>query len=169
MSRAAILAIGFLVLFVGGGARFAIGLTLKAITEEFAIGRTVLGLTVAVYLGVTSASMFLAGRLADRLSVRSVLVWGLVVSAAGMSLMSLMSAPWQLLALYGVVFAVGNGVASITPVSLMVTRAFPDKAGLANGVASADPRPPRLALRVPVGWARAPPLAAARPVGRSAR
>ncbi len=137
MSRAAILAIGFLVLFVGGGARFAIGLTLKSITEEFAIGRTVLGLTVAVYLGVTSACMFLAGRLADRLSVRAVLVWGLVVSAVGMSLMSLMSAPWQLLALYGVVFAAGNGVASITPVSLMVTRAFPDKAGLANGVASA--------------------------------
>ena len=40
MSRAAILAVGFLVLFVGGGARFAIGLTLKSITEEFAVGRT---------------------------------------------------------------------------------------------------------------------------------
>lgn len=137
MSRAAVLAIGFLVLFVGGGARFAIGLTLKSITDEFAIGRTVLGLTVAVYLGVASACMFLAGRLADRLSVRTVLVWGLVISAAGMSLMCLMSAPWQLFALYGVVFAVGNGVASITPVSLMVSRAFPDKAGLANGIASA--------------------------------
>jgi predicted MFS family arabinose efflux permease len=131
------LAIGFLVLFVGGGARFAIGLTLKSITDEFAIGRTVLGLTVAVYLGVMSACMFLAGRLADRLSVRAVLAWGLIVSAAGMSLMCLMTAPWQLFALYGVVFAVGNGVASITPVSLMVSRAFPDKAGLANGVASA--------------------------------
>ena len=137
MSRAAVLAIGFLVLFVGGGARFAIGLTLKSITEEFAIGRTVLGLTVAVYLGVTSACMFLAGRLADRLSVRAVLAWGLIVSAAGMSLMGLMTAPWQLFVLYGVVFGVGSGVASITPVSLMVSRAFPGKAGLANGVASA--------------------------------
>ena len=46
-------------LFVGG-ARFAIGLTLKSITEEFAIGGTVFGLTVAVYLCVTSACMFLA-------------------------------------------------------------------------------------------------------------
>ena len=131
------MAIGFLVLFVGGGARFAIGLTLKSITEEFAIGRTVLGLTVAVYLVVTSACMFLAGRLADRLSMRAVLAWGLIVSAAGMSLMCLMTAPWQLFVLYGVVFGVGSGVASITPVSLMVSRAFPDKAGLANGVASA--------------------------------
>jgi len=137
MSRAGILAIGFLVLFVGGGARFAIGLTLKSITEEFAIGRTVLGLTVAVYLGVVSACMFLAGRVADRLSVRGVLAWGLVISAAGMSLMCLMTAPWQLFVLYGVVFGVGSGVASITPVSLMVSRAFPGKAGLANGIASA--------------------------------
>ncbi len=137
MTRAAILAIGFLVLFVSGGARFAIGLTLKPITEEFAVGRTVLGATVAVYLVVTSASMFLAGRLADRLSIRAVLAWGLLISAVGMSLMCLMTAPWQLLVLYGVVFAVGNGIASITPVSLMVSRAFPERAGLANGLVSA--------------------------------
>jgi predicted MFS family arabinose efflux permease len=136
MTRVAILAIGFLVLFVGGGARFAIGLTLKPITEAFAVGRTVLGATVAVYLVVTSAAMFLAGRLADRLSVRAVLAWGLLVGAVGMSLMCLMTAPWQLLILYGVVFAVGNGVASITPVSLMVSRAYPDRAGLANGLVS---------------------------------
>ena len=49
MSRARVLAVGFLVLFVGGGARFAIGLTLKSIAEEFAVGRAVLGLAVAVY------------------------------------------------------------------------------------------------------------------------
>jgi MFS family permease len=137
MTRAAIVAIGFLVLFVGGGARFAIGLTLKPIAEEFAVGRTVLGATVAVYLVVTSAGMFLAGRLADRLSIRAVLAWGLIISAVGVSLMCLMTAPWQLLVLYGVVFAIGNGVASITPVSLMVSRAFPDRAGLANGIVSA--------------------------------
>jgi predicted MFS family arabinose efflux permease len=137
MSRAAILAVGFLVLFVGGGARFGIGLTLKSITDEFVVGRSVLGLTVAVYFAVTSASMFLAGRLADRLNVRAVLAWGLIVSATGMSLMCLMTTPWQMFVLYGMVFAVGNGVASITPVSLMVARAFPEKAGLANGVVSA--------------------------------
>jgi predicted MFS family arabinose efflux permease len=136
-SRLVLLVVGFLVLFVGGGARFAIGLTLKPITEEFAIGRAVLGLTVAAYLVVTSASMFLAGRLADRFSTRAVLGWGLVTGAAGMSLMCLMTVPWQLFVLYGVVFAVGNGVASITPVALMVSRAFPERAGLANGVVSA--------------------------------
>jgi predicted MFS family arabinose efflux permease len=132
-----VLAVGFLVLFVGGGARFAIGLALKPISEELAIGRTTLGLTVACYLAVTSACMFLAGRLADRLSIRAVLGAGLAVSAAGMAAMFWVSAPWQLLLLYGVVFAAGNGIASMTPVALMVSRAFPHRTGLANGLVSA--------------------------------
>jgi len=137
MNRFVVLALGFLVLFVGGGVRFAIGLTLKPITEEFAIGRGLLGLTVAVYLVVTSASMFLSGHLADRLSARGVMLAGLLVSAAGLGLMDLVSAPWQVFAAYGVIFAVGNGIASITLVSLMVSRAFPERAGLANGIVSA--------------------------------
>jgi predicted MFS family arabinose efflux permease len=137
MSRFAILAVGFLVLFVGGGARFAIGLALKPIAEEFAIGRTTLGLAVAGYLVVTSACMFLAGRLADQLNVRVVLIGGVVISAVGMGLMCVLSAPWQIFAFYGLVFAAGNGVASLTPVSLIVSRAFPGSTGLANGIVSA--------------------------------
>jgi len=137
MNRFAILATGFLLLFVGGGTRFAIGLVLKPIAEELDIGRSAVGLAVAAYLVVTSASMFLAGRLADALSVRLVLVGGLLIGAAGMGLMGVLSAPWQIFVFFGVVFAIGNGIASITPVSLLIARVFPDKAGLANGVVSA--------------------------------
>jgi predicted MFS family arabinose efflux permease len=137
VSRYIILVAGFLVLFVGGGARFAIGLALKPIAEELAVGRATLGLAVAAYLVATSLSMFLAGRLADRLSMRAVLAGGLLISAAGMSLMGVLAEPWQIFVFYGVVFAVGNGVASITPVALMVSRVFPTSAGLANGIVSA--------------------------------
>ena len=42
MNRRVILAAGFLVLFIGGGARFAIGLTLKPIAEELGVGRATL-------------------------------------------------------------------------------------------------------------------------------
>src|SRR5262245_15878700 len=134
MNRFVILAVGFLVLFVGGGARFAIGLALKPLADELAIGRASLGAAVAAYLVVTSASMFLAGRLADQLSTRAVLAVGVVLSGIGMSLMGLVREPWQMFAFYGVIFALGNGVASITPVSLMVSRVFPNKAGLATGI-----------------------------------
>jgi predicted MFS family arabinose efflux permease len=137
MNRLVILAAGFLVLFVGGGARFAIGLTLKPIAEELGVGRTTLGLAVAAYFMVTSASMFLAGRLADAVSLRLVLGTGLLISATGMGLLCVLSEPWQIFAYFGVVFALGNGIASITPVSLMVSRAFPDRTGFANGIVSA--------------------------------
>ena len=132
-----ILAAGFLVLFVGGGARFAIGLTLKPMAEQLSWGRSEFGLAVALFLVVSASSMFVAGALADRVSLKLLLGSGLCIGGIGIGLMSLVSAPWQALGLYGVVFAVGNGTASIIPVGVMVTRAFPTRAGLANAVASA--------------------------------
>src|SRR5262245_585153 len=101
MNRLGILATGFLILFVGGGTRFAISLVLKPIAEELDIGRAAVGLAVAAYLVVTSASMFLAGRLADVLSIRLVLLGGLLVAAAGMGLMVVLRAPWQIFLFYG--------------------------------------------------------------------
>ena len=128
------LAAGFLILFIGGGARFAVGLTLKPLVEDFGWGRSELGVAVALYQVVSAAFTFLAGRIADRTSPRLVLGAGMVVSGIGIGLMSLMSAPWHALLLYGIVFGVGSGTASVAPVGVMVTRAFPGRAGLANGV-----------------------------------
>jgi predicted MFS family arabinose efflux permease len=46
--------------------------------------------------------------------------------------MCLVGEPWHALVLYGVVFAIGNGMASLAPVGVMVTRGFPGRAGFAN-------------------------------------
>jgi predicted MFS family arabinose efflux permease len=127
------LAAGFFVLFVGGGARFAIGLTLKPMVDEFGWDRTQIGLAVAVFQVVSAVCMFLAGRLADRFSHRLVLGVGLVLGGVGIGAMSLVETPWQAILFFGVVFAIGSGVASTTTVSVMVTRAFPARTGLANG------------------------------------
>jgi predicted MFS family arabinose efflux permease len=137
MQSLLVLAIGFFVLFVGSGARFAIGLTLKPMAEDFAMGRGMLGTTVAVYYVVTAAFMFISGRLIDRYDARLVLAWGILVSAAGIGLVGLATEPWHLVALYGVAFGIGNGIASITPVSILVTRLYPHRAGMANGIISA--------------------------------
>jgi predicted MFS family arabinose efflux permease len=133
-SAALILTAGFLVLFIGGGARFAVGLTLKPIVDDLGWGRSELGLAVALFQVVSAAAMFAAGYLADRAGPRLVLGGGLLVSGIGIGLMSVMVAPWHALVLYGVVFALGNGAASLIPVGVMVTRAFPKRTGLANAV-----------------------------------
>ncbi len=154
-----VLAAGFLVLFIGGGARFAIGLTLRPMVAELGWGRSDLGLAVALFQVVSAGFMFVAGRLADRVSPRLVLSGGIVVSGFGIGLMSLVTAPWHTLLLYGVVFAVGNGAASLIPVSVMVTRAFPGRTGLANSVATSGMSVGQLvmiavlaAVLVQIGW-----------------
>jgi predicted MFS family arabinose efflux permease len=135
-SATMVLAAGFCVLFIGGGARFAIGLTLKSVVEEFGWGRSELGIAVALFQVVSAACLYVAGRLSDRMSPRVVLGGGLAIAWVGIGLMSLMAAPWHALIFFGVVFAIGNGVASIIPVGVMVTRAFPRRTGLANAVVS---------------------------------
>jgi len=129
-----VLVAGFLVLLVAGGARFAIGLTLKPMVAELGWDRTIVGTAVGIFQVVSAACTFAAGRLADRASPRQVLASGLLVSALGLCLMSQAWAPWHVFILYGLVFAVGNGMASVIPVGVMITRAFPDRVGLANAV-----------------------------------
>src|SRR5882762_10058342 len=134
-NAALVLAAGFFLLFVSGGARFAIGLTLKPMAEEFGWGRSELGGAVGLFQIVSAICMFVSGRLVDRMSLRAVLQGGIVISAIGIGLMGLVSAPWHALFLYGVVFAIGNGAVSVTSVGVMVTRAFPGRTGLANSLA----------------------------------
>jgi predicted MFS family arabinose efflux permease len=132
LSPALVLATGFVVLFISGGTRFAIGLTLKPIVEEFGWGRSEIGIAVGVYMAVSAAATFVAGRFADRAGPRLVLGGGALISGIGVGLMSIISAPWHAILLYGVIFAIGNGAASLVPVGLMVTRAFPRRTGVAN-------------------------------------
>jgi len=154
-----VLAAAFGVLFIGGGARFAIGLTLKSVVEGFGWRRSDLGLAVAVFQIVSATCMYVAGRLSDRTSPRLVLGGGLVIAGVGIGLMSLIAAPWHALVLYGVVFAVGHGAASLIPVGVMVTRVFPRRTGLANAVVTSGMSVGQLvvitalaAVLVAVGW-----------------
>jgi predicted MFS family arabinose efflux permease len=132
MPVALVIAVGFVVLFVGGGARFAIGLIFKPMVEELGWARGELGLAVGVYFVVSAFATFIAGRLADRMDARTLLAAGTLLGGIGIGLMSLVAAPWHAVLLYGVIFAIGNGTASLTTVGVMVTRSVPRRAGLAN-------------------------------------
>ncbi len=135
-SSLAVLAIGFMVLFVGGGSRFAIGLVLKPMAEDLGWDRGTLGLAIAAFLVVSAICMFVSGRLVDRFSQRTVLISGLFIAALGIGAMSVVVAPWQALLLYGGVFAIGNGIASIAPIGVMISRRFPGRTGFANAIAT---------------------------------
>ncbi|MBV8840752.1 MAG: MFS transporter [Alphaproteobacteria bacterium] len=149
----------FLALLVTGGARLAVGLTFRPIVDEFGWTRGTLGSAVALYMVVSAVATFLAGRMADRLSPRALLIGGTIVGGIGIALMSLVSQPWHALTLYGVIFAVGNGAASLVIVGVIVMRAYPGRAGIANAVAVSGMSVGQLlmismlaAVLVQIGW-----------------
>jgi predicted MFS family arabinose efflux permease len=159
MRAAFALAVSFLVLLVGGGARLAIGLTFKPMVDEFGWLRGELGLAIALYMLVSAFATFIAGRIADRFSPRALLIGGTVIGGAGIAAMSLVSQPWHALVLYGVVFAIGSGAASLVIVGVIVMRTYPGRAGLANAVAISGMSVGQLAMiallaavLVQIGW-----------------
>ena len=159
MRAAFALAACFLVLLIGGGARIAIGLTFKPMVDEFGWTRGELGLAVGLYMVVSAVATLIAGRMADRFSPRVLLIGGTVIGGAGIAAMSLVSQPWHALVLYGVVFAIGNGAASLVIVGVIVTRVYPGRVGLANAIAVSGMSVGQLvmiavlaAVMVQIGW-----------------
>ena len=130
-----ILATGFAILFFNGGSRSALGLMLKPMGDDLEWSRSALSLGITAYMLVSALAMPFVGRLADRFDMRWIMGTGVVVGAVGVGLMSLIASPWQLFAVYGLVFALGKAGVSNPIVSVMIVRWFPDRRGVANSVA----------------------------------
>ena len=130
-----ILTTGFAVLFFNGGSRSAIGLMLKPMVDDLLWSRSTLSAGITAYMVVSALAMPVVGRLADRYDLRWIMGTGVAVGALGIGLMSVLSSPWQLFLIYGVVFALGNACISNPIVSVMIVRWFPDRRGVANSVA----------------------------------
>ena len=126
-----ILATGFAVLFFSGGSRFAFGLMLKPMTDDLGWSRSSLSLAVTTFMFASALAMPVVGRLVDRYSIRWVMAIAAAVAAVGIGLISRVSAPWHLFALYGLVYAIGQAGTSVGPVSVLITRWFPRHRGLA--------------------------------------
>ncbi len=132
-----ILATGFIVLFFGGGSRFTFGLMLKPMTDELHWTRSSLSLAVTAYMVVSALAMPLVGRLMDRYEARWVMAGAVLLGAAGIGLMGLVTQPWHVFALYGLVYAVGSAGTSVSPVGVVISRWFSRRRGIANSAAIA--------------------------------
>ena len=108
------------------------GSCMKPMGDDLEWSRSALSLGITAYMLVSALAMPFVGRLADRFDMRWVMGTGVVVGAVGVGLMSLIASPWQLFAVYGLVFALGNAGVSNPIVSVMIVRWFPDRRGVAN-------------------------------------
>jgi predicted MFS family arabinose efflux permease len=130
-----ILGTAFTIHFFGGGARFAFGLMLKPMADDLEWNRTTVSLLVTTFMLVSALAMPLAGRVADRYSLKGLLAAGVAAGGVGLGLMRSVTAPWQAFALYGVVNGLGNAGASNPTIGVMVSRWFRERTGTAVSVA----------------------------------
>jgi len=131
----ALLAMGFVVLAFNSGARFALSLMLHPMATDLGWSRTTLSSVVTVFMVLSALALPFVGQLVDRFGARAVLAAGVVISGVSLGLMGLIHAPWHAVALYGLLFAFGSAATSITPIGVMLSRAYPEKAGMANSIA----------------------------------
>ena len=121
------MATGFFILFFSGGSRFAFGLMLKPMSEDLDVSRSTLSLAVTTFMVVSALALPLVGRLVDRWSLRWTIGIAAVVGGVGIGLMGQVDSPWQVFIVYGVVYALGNAGTSTSPVTVMVSRWFPNR------------------------------------------
>ena len=133
----AVLGTGFIVLFFNAGILSAFGLILPAMSEDTGWSRSSLSLAVTIFMIVSAVAMPFVGRIADRFDIRTILIIGTVIVALGTGLIWFIQDFWQLVILYGVVFAIGHAASSIPAISVMVSRWWPKSPGLANSAAIA--------------------------------
>lgn len=130
-----ILATGFAMLFFSTGTRFAFGLALVPMTEDLGMSRSELSSALTLFMIVSAFAMPVVGRLIDRYSIRVVMSVGAVISALAIGLVGSVGAGWQIFPLYGVLYAVGFAATTVAPISVLMSRWFPNNRGLASSVA----------------------------------
>ena len=132
-----ILATGFFILFFSGGSRFAFGLMLKPMSEDLDVSRSTLSLAVTTFMVVSAVALPFVGRLVDRWSLKYTIGISAVLGGVGIGLMGQVDAVWQVFIIYGVIYALGNAGSSISPVTVMISRWFPNRLGIASSGAVA--------------------------------
>jgi MFS family permease len=129
------LAVCCVTLALAYGVWYAYSVFLVALLREFGWSRSVLAGAFSLFTLVHGAVNPLAGWLGDRVGARRVIAGGGVVLAASLWLDSLIASPWQLYLAFGVATAAGVSAAGWTPAVVLVERQFPERLGLALGVA----------------------------------
>jgi MFS family permease len=152
-------AVTFLVLLGSSGFRSTPGVLIVPLEEAFGWSRATISLAVSVNLVLFGLCGPFAAAAMVRFGVRRVVLAGLLAVAAGSSLTVWMTAPWQLVLLWGVAVGLGTGTMAAVLAATVATRWFVTHRGLVTGALTAAAATGQLAflpllahLTVDHGW-----------------
>ncbi len=133
-----VVAIVFLVLLSTAGIRATPSVMMVPLEHEFGWSRATISLAISVNLALYGLTGPFAAAAMQRFGVRPTIVGALAVLAFGTALSARMSAPWQMVLLWGVLVGRGTGVAALTLSATIVNRWFSTHRGLAIGLLTAS-------------------------------
>jgi sugar phosphate permease len=142
----------FLVLLAAAGLRSAPGVLIVPLEHEFGWSRATISAAVSVNLVLYGLMGPFSAALLDNLGVRLTVSIALVLVAIGISLTTLMTAPWQLVLLWGVVVGAGTGMAALALAATVVNRWFSHRRGLVMGVLTASTATGQLLFLPLMAW-----------------
>ena len=131
-------AVGFVTLITAAGFRSTTGVLIVPLQNEFGWSRATIGVAVAINLVLYGLGGPFSAALVERFGVRRVTIGALLGVSAGSSLTVLMTAPWQLDILWGVVNGLATGAIAIPLAAIIANRWFVERRGLVTGVLTAS-------------------------------
>ena len=127
----------FLLLSASGMVVGTYSLIAVPLAEEFQPSRMVLMLSMTAMSAASAILMPLLGSLMDRVSVRKLMMLGGCLLSAGYLGVSLAAEFWQVLLVFGVLFAPANVLIGAVAVTVLISRWFTERRGRATGFAIA--------------------------------
>src|SRR5438128_10168636 len=145
-------AVTFVALMGAAGFRATPGVLIVPLEHEFGWNRAVISFAVFINLLLFGFTGPFAAALMNRFGIRTVTVGALVTVASGALLTTVMTAPWQLYLLWGVVVGLGTGCMASVLAATVAGRWFVHRRGLVLGALTAAGATGQLIFLPGLGW-----------------
>lgn len=142
----------FIALLGAAGFRATPGVLIVPLQNEFGWNRAVIALAVSINLILFGLTGPFAAALMDRFGLRAVTVGALITVATGALLTTVMTSPWQLYLLWGVVVGLGTGCMASVLAATVASRWFVERRGLVLGALTAAGATGQLIFLPILGW-----------------
>jgi predicted MFS family arabinose efflux permease len=128
----------FFVLLAAAGTRATPSVMMLPLEQQFGWSRATISLAISINLALYGLTGPFAAAAMQRFGVRPTVLAALGTLATGVALSSLMTAPWQMILVWGVLVGGATGVAAMTLAATVVNRWFTSHRGLAMGILTAS-------------------------------
>src|SRR6202008_5213128 len=128
----------FLTLLVAAGLRATPGVLIVPLETEFGWSRATISFAIGLNIFLYGLIGPFAAAVMDRFGLRRTMLGALACIAVGVMLTPLMTRPWQLVLLWGVIVGTGSGATALVLGATVVARWFSARRGLVVGILTAS-------------------------------